>query len=196
MIKTSSINYNNYLNILRRRSICRSKILRCLIFNTAGKFSIHKSLLENTTQLHKREKTMNMQNGVLYMGGILDSWGEFSGSPELPATTIGAALVVPTVLGSTPVVLGVTVECETEVPDNPETGCWESVDAIGVTEAGLEASPFDVKEGFKLAALAAVDVVIDETTALGVSLVSDCIPWFAAFCAWSRANWRKYFNLR
>jgi len=85
-------------------------------------------------------------------------------------------------------VLEVTVDCETEVPNNPETNCGESVDAIGVTEDGLEASPFDVKEGFKLAALVAVDVAIDETAALGVSLVSDCIPWFAAFCACSRAN--------
>jgi len=57
-----------------------------------------------------------------------------------------------------------------------------------VTEDGLEASPFDVKEGFKLAALAVVGVAMDETTALGVSLVSDCIPWFAAFCACSRAS--------
>lgn len=144
------------------------------------------------TQPHKREKTMNMQNRVLYMGGILDSWGEFSGSPELPAITTGTAL--PALLGSTLVVLEVTVECETEAPNNPETNCWESVDAIGMTEDGLEAGPFDVKEGFKLAALAAVDVAIDEPTALGVSLVSDCIPWFAAFCACSRANWKKIFQ--
>lgn len=128
------------------------------------------------------------------MGGILDSWGEFSGSPEPPAITTGTTLVVPALLGSTLVVLEVTVECETEAPNNPETNCWESVDAIGMTEDGLEAGPFDVKEGFKLAALAAVDVAIDETTALGVSLVSDCIPWFATFYACSRAHWKKIFQ--
>ena len=136
---------------------------------------------------------MNVQNIVLYTGGILGCWGEFSASPELPATIVGAALVVTTVLGSTPVVLGVAIEWETEVPDNPETNRWESVAAIGVTEDGLEASPFDVKEVFKLAALAAVGVgvSVEETTALHVSLVSDCIPWFAAFCACSRANWME-----
>lgn len=139
-----------------------------------------------------------MQNRVLYRGGILDCWGEFSASPELPATIVGAALVVTTVLGSTPVVLGVAIEWETEVPDNPETNRWESVAAIGVTEDGLEASPFewfDVKEVFKLAALTAVGVgvgvAVEETAALDVSFVSDCIPWFAAFCACSRANWME-----
>lgn len=134
---------------------------------------------------------MSMQNRVLYMGGILDCWSEFSASPEFPAATVGEVVVVTTVLGSTPVVLEVTKEGETEVPDNPETNCWESVAAIGATEDGLEGGPFNVKVVLGLVALAAVGVAVEETTTLDASLNSDCIPWLAALCACSRANWME-----
>jgi hypothetical protein len=54
------------------------------------------------------------------MDGIFES-SELAATPELPATVVGVVLTVTTVLGSTPVVLEVTTEWETEVPDNPET---------------------------------------------------------------------------
>lgn len=130
---------------------------------------------------------MNVQNIILYMDGNFES-SEFAAIPELPATVVAAVLTVTTVVNSTPVVLEVTTGWETEVPVNPETNRWWSVAAIGVIEDGLEARPLDVKGVLELAALAAVDVAAEEAAALDVSLVSDCIPWLAAFCACSRAN--------
>jgi len=55
------------------------------------------------------------------MDGIFES-SELATAPKLPATAVGAVLTVTTVLGSTPVVLEVTTEWETEATDNPETG--------------------------------------------------------------------------
>lgn len=128
------------------------------------------------------------------MDGIFES-RELATTPKLPATAVGAVLTVTAVLGSTPVVLEVTTEWETEATDNPETGRWLSLATTGVTEDGLEARPLDVKV-LELAALAGgVDVAAEEAAALDVSLVSDTIPWLIVLCACSRANWTEILQI-